>query len=180
VAGDRDPRGYRRATGRVAWEAGLVAAVWLLFAGSLHWHDLVVAAAVGLAATSAGAALRRQLGHHPATPSTWLPLLPSVAAGVVRDSWSVSRAFVDLARGRRVGGTVEEQPFVHRDHGSDEPRAEAATRRIVATIVATAQPNSIVIGFDRDRDVVVLHRLCPSRRPAVDRRLSAPRGTEAR
>jgi multisubunit Na+/H+ antiporter MnhE subunit len=180
VAGDRDQRGYRRTAGRVASEAGIVAAVWLLFAGSLHWHDLAAAAAVGLAATSAGTVLRRRLGHHPASPSTWFPLLPPVIAGVLRDSWLVSRAFVDLVRRRRVAGTVEEQPFVHRDHGVGEPRAEAATRRIVATIAATAQPNSIVIGFDRDRDVVVVHVLRPSRHPAVDRRLTGPRGTEPR
>ncbi|MFA9445313.1 hypothetical protein [Egicoccus sp. AB-alg6-2] len=168
--------GRRGTGGRLLLEGVLVAGIWLLFAGSLHWHDLLAAAALGVAATVGGAALRRRVGHRPATVAIWLPLLPSVAVGVLRDSWTVCLALVDLVRGRPVGGRIEQVAFhPGTPDGDGDSAAQATTRRVVATIATTLQPNSILVGFDREAGTAILHLLRPTDAPSIDRRLTEPR-----
>ncbi|MFA9428776.1 hypothetical protein [Egicoccus sp. AB-alg2] len=186
---DQVTRPGRHGTGgRVLLEGVLVAVLWLLFAGSLHWHDLVVAGLLAVAAGVGGAALRRRLGHRPATVATWLPLLPAIVVGLLRDSWIVTCRFVDLVRGRRVAGEIVEVPFVvgpasagADEEGTDVPagagdaETAATTRRVVATIATTLQPNSILLGFDHERDVAIVHRLSDTDTPPIHPRLTEPR-----
>ncbi|GGI04593.1 hypothetical protein [Egicoccus halophilus] len=188
---DVSRQGHQGTGGRLLLEGGLVAGVWLLFAGSLHWHDLLAAAALGIAASVGGAALRRRLGHRPATVAVWLPLLPSIVVGVLRDSWLVTRSLLDLLGRREVGGSIEEVPFRasspqgRADEGGDDDRAGAeedrrpsgardTTRHVVAIIATTLQPNTILLGFDRREQTAIVHVLRPTPGPRIDPRLSEP------
>jgi multisubunit Na+/H+ antiporter MnhE subunit len=70
------------------------------------------------------------------------------------------QAWLVLARhisGRkRVRGSLRAIPF---RHGGPGPRDGA--RRAVATVAVSVSPNTFVIGFDPDEDVVLVHQLQP-------------------
>jgi multisubunit Na+/H+ antiporter MnhE subunit len=166
---DRDRgRGRRGTFGRVAADGLVVATGWLVLAGTLHPHDLVVASTLGIAAAGAGGALRRYVGHRPAGLRTWVGPLPAALLGTLTDTWTVTRALVRRLRGAPPSSGFVALPFEVGDAGAGD-----ATRRAAATLLTTLQPNSYVVGFDRARGRAIVHQLEPTDDPPIAASLRA-------
>jgi hypothetical protein len=145
-------------TGRVvAWSLAWLfsAALYLLLIDTTDLPELFVAvAAAAIAATGFELARRREITGL-ATRLRWLarlhrPLLAAPADIVVV---SVS-ALRQLARPRRTVGVFRAVPF-HR--GEDE--ALETGRAALAESLGSFAPNTIVIGVDRDRELLLAHQL---------------------
>jgi multisubunit Na+/H+ antiporter MnhE subunit len=143
--------------GRVAADLVVVSGLWLLFAGRLTAGEVVAALLAGVVAAVAGAALRRSLGHRHPGARRWARHLPRMLALAVRDCGVLTVELVRTLRGLPPRSALRAVPF---EVGGDDP--DDVGRRVLTTVGLTLQPNSIVLGFDRERGVVHVHELVPT------------------
>src|SRR5690348_9991871 len=130
-------------------EAALLFVLWLLFVCQFHAHELLTGAGAAALAASATEAVRgcehpRFLPH-----IQWLMQSWRLPFEIVRDCGLLIRNLFD-----RRTGHFEVVPF---EGGGDDARSVA--RRALATFYTSLPPNTFVIGIDRDRNTMVLHRL---------------------
>jgi multisubunit Na+/H+ antiporter MnhE subunit len=130
--------------------------LWLLLAGSLHPQELAAALLVGLVVAVVGVLVRSEVDHRPVRLVSHLPTLGRQYLGALRDSWTLTVALLRPRVGRPPTGRVRVVPFTFGEHTGD-----AVGRRVVATLGTSLQPNTYVLGFDRDRGVVLVHELVP-------------------
>jgi multisubunit Na+/H+ antiporter MnhE subunit len=131
--------------------------IWFLLAGSAAIPEVIAGA--GAAALSAGLALgiRVQRGQRYRIRLAWLPLLVSVPLQVLRDSARLGAVlWARVVRRRRVRGTYRLLSF---PTGGQDP--ESAAWRAFVTTATSLTPNTIVIGFDLDAHIVLVHQLVP-------------------
>jgi hypothetical protein len=134
----------------VALWVGLLAA-WVLYTTTLDPLEVIaggIAAGFGVVATML---VRAQRLVRFAPRAAWLRPAWRLPGRVVTDSWRVLSAVVGHLAGRRSTGAFRTEPF---PGGSG---ARAAARRALATAGWSLPPGSYVVGFDEDRDVVLLH-----------------------
>lgn len=134
-----------------------VALLWLLFAGELHIQEVVAASIAGVATGVAGYTLRRRTGHRQVGFSRWLRHLPGILLQALSDCWTLFVTLFRTMAGRHSRGAFRRVPF---EVGADDP--DDIGRRVLATIGTTLQPNSYVIGFNRERGEVLVHQLDPT------------------
>jgi multisubunit Na+/H+ antiporter MnhE subunit len=138
----------------LAWWAGSMV-LWLLLTSTVNKAEALVGAGVAMVAATAAEVVRanRRFGFRPR--ARWLLRAWRIP---IRIAVETGQAFVALFRhvtGRkRVRGTFRAIPF---RHGGEGPRDGA--RRAVATVAVSVSPNTFVIGFDPDEDVVFVHQL---------------------
>ena len=149
--------------------------LWLLLVDTLSGPELLAGSGAALIALVAGGRVcARALGLRP-------PLRDAAAAwsrpvAACRDSGIVLAAVVLQLLGiRRVHGRFIGVPFRAR---ADDPRT--AGRRALAAALTSFAPNTVVVGFDREQDVMIVHRLVATRshpsggpRRAIDGRRGA-------
>jgi multisubunit Na+/H+ antiporter MnhE subunit len=152
-----DDRGRLGPPGRIAADLVAVAGLWLLFAGRVRPADLAAALLAGVLVAAGGAFLRRHVGHRHRGARRWVRHLPRMLLGAVADSWLLTRELVRTLRGGPSRSRLRALPF----HVGDD-RADDVGRRVLTTVGLTLQPNSIVLGFDAERGVVLLHELVPT------------------
>lgn len=88
----------------------------------------------------------------------------------IRDTVSLAGVlWRQLVRGRETRGSFQEIPMAA---PSDE--AEAAGKELVVTVGMTSTPRTIVVGFDRERRVLLVHHALP-RHPRSVRELASLR-----
>ena len=66
-----------------------------------------------------------------------------------------------VVRGEEVRGRVVTRPFA----GARGKSPEAAGRRAAAKLIGSVSPNTLVVGFAPDKDLVLLHQLVPTDEP---------------
>lgn len=133
--------------------------LWLLYVGSPNRSELVTGAAASLLAAVASESVRGQnlARYYPATH--WVFLLRRLPVDVLRDCGRLTGAlarWLFLAALPASGFSEIEFPA-----GGGDARSEA--RRALAGGALSLPPNSYVIGFDRERNRILLHNLTPSR-----------------
>jgi hypothetical protein len=135
----------------------LLYALYLLLADNPVLPELatgVVAAAIGATGAVVVRAQRaRLLKPKPRMLSgAWRPLL-----GIFTDLVPLTRVLVTSGvRRRPTASRVDETPFsALSDSGED------AAERALAETLGTVAPNSIVVGLDHERGVLITHRLRP-------------------
>jgi multisubunit Na+/H+ antiporter MnhE subunit len=133
----------------------LAAALWLLLAATWSVAEVVAAAGVGAAVTAITVAVDRRRILEVSIDPRWL-------LGIVRLPSQVARDYVLLAKrllrpDRR--GVFRALPF---DVGDESARS--AGRRSLLTAGASLGPNTFVLDFDVERQVVLVHQLEPSAR----------------
>jgi hypothetical protein len=130
-------------------EAALLFGLWLLFVAQLARHELLVgAAAVALAASATEAV--RGCEHPRFLPHVqWLLRAWRLPFEILRDCALLVRNLFDRRTGR-----FEEAPF---QAGGDD--AHSVAHRALGIFYTTLPPNTVVIGIDRRRNVMLLHRL---------------------
>src|SRR5207248_4253761 len=138
--------------------------LWLLLTSTVDRSELIAGAgAAAIAAT--GFEVVREHGAPRARPRwAWFKPAPILPALVVRDTVVV---FADLARqlrgGRRRPGRLQ---VVRLPDLGD--KAERNAQHLFVTIGVSLSPNTYVIGFEPDRDEMLVHQLVPRRPGSVD------------
>jgi len=126
------------------------AALWLVLAATLARPDVIAAVFAGLIVASV-AALRERLGLVKYRFRVrWLTNLPRLAMQVLRDLVVLGRA---LLHPRRVTGAFRALPLRVGD------RPHEIGRQALLGLSASLGPNTFVVDFDRERQLVLVHQL---------------------
>jgi hypothetical protein len=145
--------------------------VWWVLLTVLYWllvfktepAELIAGAICG-AISAAGAELVRTHGSVHIVLPDWrfLPAVAALPRQTIRDTalltgvvWRV------VVRGEEVRGRFLSQPFA----GARGKSPEAAGKRAAAKLVGSVAPNTLVVGFAPDKDLVLLHQLVPTQEP---------------
>jgi multisubunit Na+/H+ antiporter MnhE subunit len=129
--------------------------LWVAVDDSIGLAELGAGAAVAaLAALLAEVALR-QAGLHPRLRLRWLASAYRLPGQVLGDTVVVFRALArQLARGQDPPSGFRELPV----QAGDDSTA-GVTRRVLLVGASSLAPNTVVLGIDTDRDVMVVHQL---------------------
>lgn len=167
-----DLRAWLRAavSPRVAADVVVVTGLWLLLAGSVHLQELAAALLVGLVAGGIGLVVRAEVGHRPAAVRRHAVAMGRMYLGALIDCWTLARVLLRHPVGRVPAGQLRWVPF----EAGDERRGDVG-RRVLATVGTSLQPNTYVVGFDHERDLVLVHELVEDGRPAIDEALGRRR-----
>jgi hypothetical protein len=142
------------------WWAGLFA-LYLLLVFNLQTAELVaggVCAAVGATA----AELVRSRGRLRFKPGVgWVRALPGLAGEVALDTLRMVPLVWRAIRGQPIHGRLRCIAFP----AASLRGPEGATRRALEKFLGSVAPNSYVVGFDQDHDVVLVHQLVPTEEP---------------
>lgn len=165
----RQPRARVRRALAAATGFVMLYGLWLLLVQSFAVAELLAGVPAALLGLIAGrAALQGEL-HIASALAAETRRIATLPLTMVGDSLLVlGAALLAGVRRRRLTGAFREIPFAS---GSDD--ADARGRRAVAIALQSFTPNTCVLGFDSDRDVMVVHQLVPTadtRRRRGDRR----------
>lgn len=140
----------------VQWAA--CAGFWLVFVGSFDLPELYGGALVAaLATVASNVVLEDKIASFYAHPK-WLALLLLLPKPIAVDSLRVLRVLArKLLYGVHPESGLRMVPF---EPDGDDP--SSATRRALAIAYGTVPPNSIVLGIDRKRGLLVFHQLDPA------------------
>lgn len=155
----------RRAT---AWLAGFVfaGALYLLLIDTTSLPELIVGAvAAALAATGFELAREQQTAGGLRARAGWLGRLPRAVKNVPTDiALLTALAVRQLVRPKPVNGVFRAVPF----RCGDEADLETGRRAMVESF-GSFSPNTIVVGVDGERELILGHQLSPrGGREAID------------
>lgn len=130
--------------------------LWLLLAGSIDGPELLVAAVCSFACAGLAAGLRKA-GVIPFDPGPrWLLRLPRLWLGVVRESGLL---FVHLIH--TLGKRRREGSFLSLERKWRPGDPAAMRERAWITLAMSMTPNTLVVGIDAARGLILLHQLVP-------------------
>jgi multisubunit Na+/H+ antiporter MnhE subunit len=129
--------------------------LWLLLTSTVDKAEAIVGAGASCLAASAAeiARTKRPFGFVPR--ARWVMRVWRIPVRIGLESVRAFGVLANHVTGRkRVRGTYRAIEF---RHGGTGPRDGA--RRALATVAVSVSPNTFVIGFDPDRDIVLVHQL---------------------
>jgi multisubunit Na+/H+ antiporter MnhE subunit len=131
-------------------------AFYLLLVDTPSPVELLVLVGVGILASGAFVVSHEQGFSEATIRPAWLRRSWRIALSVpVQIVMLCVEAIAQLARGKQARGVFRAVPF---DAGGHEARHDAG-RRALAEILGSLAPNTIVIGVDPDRDLLLVHQL---------------------
>jgi multisubunit Na+/H+ antiporter MnhE subunit len=131
--------------------------LWLLLTSTVDKAEAIVGAGASLIAATVAEAVRAQGTFGFAPRAAWLRRAWLIPVRIGVESLQAFAVLANHVTGRkRVRGTYRTVEF---RHGGTGPRDGA--RRALATVAVSVSPNTFVIGFDPDEDVVLIHQLRP-------------------
>jgi multisubunit Na+/H+ antiporter MnhE subunit len=139
----------------LAWTSTALAlfAFWLLLVDTQEEAQLLVGAGVAMLAASIAELVRRQRIAQLRVRVRWLARLWRPVSSVPRD---LLRLTVAIAPGRHPASELRALPF--------DPRVADPTdngRQALAELAGSFSPNTIVIGVDAERGLLLAHQLLP-------------------
>ena len=137
--------------------------IWMLYVDKTEWAELALGAGAAVAAATASEAVRAE--EHPRflPHIRWMLHFWRVPYDILRDCAMVTWKLLALSvRFRRPHGKFLAIPF----HAGGDNHRDAA-RRTLAIEFSTMSPNSIIIGIDRRRNVLLFHQLVDDTMPKV-------------
>jgi multisubunit Na+/H+ antiporter MnhE subunit len=139
----------------VAWWA-VFFALWLLLV-TISWQE-VAAGAVAAAIAATGAETVRANDRLRFRPQArWLAKAIVLPPRIMRDTWLLVRVLVRRIVTREPPDSAfRKVPF---EAGGDDARSSA--RRALVKAGWSAAPNTVVIGVDREENLVLVHQLVP-------------------
>lgn len=142
------------------WWLGLFGA-WILLVGTTDGLELLAGAIAAAIAASAMRAVRLQGVLRFEFRAGWLPAALKAVARVPGDFVTITHVLVRaIRRGGRTAGAFRVVAF---DAGGETPLG--AGRRAFVTAVGSLAPNAVVVGVDRERNLLLVHELDPTRAP---------------
>ena len=140
---------------------GVLSVTWLLYTGKLERNELLVGIPAAILAALASEIVRGE--EHPRflpNAKMWLPVW-RVPAGILRDGLLISWKLLAAASAlRKPAGKFLAMRF---NAGGADSRSVA--RRTLAVEFSTLPPNSIVVGIDRRRNLLLFHQLVGDNMP---------------
>ncbi len=138
--------------------------LWVLYVGlvfKLEASELVTGALCAALGATAAEVMRSHGPIHFSPGARWVTQLPALARAVLADTLRLIPLVWRAARGERVGGRMRciAYPVAHGDE------VQASSRRVLEKVLGSAAPNSFVVGFDEEHDVVLVHELIPGDAP---------------
>lgn len=147
----------QRAAHWVAWWLALIV-LWQAFVNTFLAAEVIAGVAAAAVAATAAELVRGQGLVHFRPRLSWLLQARRLPRGVMVDSWTLATVlWRRTVRRQKVQGDFEAVPFAS---GGDDPRSSARRALYVAAISLT--PNTIVVGIDREKDMMLVHQLVPS------------------
>ncbi len=150
----RQPSARRRAATWLAWWV-LMMSLWVAIDDSLQFDELLAGAAAAALAALAAETVSYRAAVRLRMRAAWLAEAARLPGRVAHDTVTV---FAALAR---MLATRQPPPGGFRDmevrYGDDKPLG--VTRRMLLTGARSLAPNTIVLGVDAERDVMVVHEL---------------------
>lgn len=126
---------------------------WLLLVDTHEEAQLLVGAGVAILAATISELVRRQRIAAVRMRPAWLTRLWRPAATVPRDLVRLAAA---VPRGRQRPGLLRALPF---DGDVEDPTDNG--RQALAELAGSFSPNTIVIGVDAERHLLLVHQLLP-------------------
>ena len=149
-------------------ESFFLLGLWMIFVSMPKLDELLVGIAAALIAAFADGVVKAKKF------ATFYPHLRSMLLVFWEPWYALSgTAAIFVALGRRLLGKKSEAllraiPF---DAGGDD--AESAARRALAVMYTTIPPNFVVVGIDRDKNLMLVHQVSPTGTPLIAQRLGA-------
>ena len=129
--------------------------LWLLLTSTVYKAEAIVGAGASCVAASAAEIVRSKRAFGFAPRARWARRAWRIPVRIGLESVQAFGVLANHVTGRRrVRGTYSAIEF---RHGGAGPRDGA--RRALATVAVSVSPNTFVIGFDPDQDVVLVHQL---------------------
>lgn len=144
----------------LTWWAGLLA-LYLLLVFSLQTAELVAGAACAAVGATAAELVRSRGRIRFAPGFGWIRTLPGLAGEIVVDTLRMVPLVWHAIRGHPVHGRMRCIAFP----AASLKGAQGSTRRAVEKFLGSVAPNSYVVGFDPEHDVVLVHQLVPTEEP---------------
>ena len=143
----------------------LAAAFYMVLIDTVDLPELYAAIGALLLGGAAYEAARRQGVAEARMSARWLAKSWWVIAGVPRQiAWVSWQALAQLVSPREARGTLRAVPFRAGGEGSSD-----VGRRALAEGLGSLAPNTIVIGIDGERDLLLVHQLrCSGGREELD------------
>jgi multisubunit Na+/H+ antiporter MnhE subunit len=136
-------------------------ALWVWIDDSIDVPELLVGAAVAVMGALVAEVVESQAATHVRIRFEWLARALPIPLQVVRDLATVFTAlFRKVAMGEEPRSRLEEVPV---RGGGDSP--EDVTRRALLVAAASIAPNTFALGIDKERNVMIVHKLVPSHGP---------------
>ncbi len=137
----------------VCWFCLFVFYSWLI--SKVQLQQIIAAALVGLVVAIGMTALSRSAGLGLKIRLRWLGLLAwRLPAKVLHDLRLLAAAFGRALAGRKAAGRFKQIPF---DLGGEGPAS--AARRALVTVGVSVPPNTIAVGTDANKRVLMAHQL---------------------
>ncbi len=130
--------------------------LYLALVDTRQHPELVLGAAVAAVGATAARAVRASRALPELPLSMLLRHLPRALGRLVIETAIVLRAAARTLRGSRPSGRLRAVPF---RSGGDSARDLG--RRALTESLGSMGPNQIVLGVDRDRDLLIVHQLVP-------------------
>jgi multisubunit Na+/H+ antiporter MnhE subunit len=152
---EQDASRSRRVITWLTWWA-LMMAFWVAIDDSLRSDELLAGAGAAALAAVAADLVGHQARTRYAIRAAWLPAALRLPGQVAHETFLVFAALARTLVRRQPppAGSFTELPV---RHGDDTPLG--VTRRVLLTGAHSLAPNAFVLGFDADRDVMVVHQL---------------------
>lgn len=142
--------------------------LWMLFVSQLQVSEFV--AGIGAAALGAlGDGIVKSKRFAKFRPrAEWLWLFTWEPWYVLTGSGATFRAIAKRLAGKKSDALFRVVPF---RPGGDDP--ESAARLALAIAAISISPETIVVGVDRERGLMLIHLIAPAATPEIARRLGA-------
>ena len=151
----------QRMTVGLTWWLTLVLFYWLLV-GKPTLPEMITGSLAAAVATVAVMAVRAQSKQRFQAELEWVGLARRLPGRVLADCAVVAAAlWRRLVRRERRGGILREILF---DVGGDDDARALARRALVITNLSLA-PNTYVVALDKEKGMLLVHQLVPSREP---------------
>jgi multisubunit Na+/H+ antiporter MnhE subunit len=139
----------------LAWYVALVL-LWLAFVDTFAAEEMVLGLVAAAIAATAAEVVRSQDLVRFQMKARWLRDLHQLPWQVLRDSWLLAVALWRHCTGHPVRGVFRVVPFP-----SEADDAHSAGRRALVTALASAAPNTVVVGVEGDEGEMLVHQLVP-------------------
>ncbi|HEY1568078.1 MAG TPA: hypothetical protein VGF68_13710 [Solirubrobacteraceae bacterium] len=137
------------------WGVVLAAAFYLVLIDTVDLPELYAGAGAVILAAAAYEAARRQGVAEARVSPRWMARGGRVIASLPRQiAWVSWQALAQLAAPRETRGTLRAVRFRAGGEGSSD-----VGRRALAEGLGSLAPNSIVVGIDDERDLLLVHQL---------------------
>lgn len=146
-------------------------ALWLIFADNAGFRERIAGAFGAALSTFVVVLFLAHTRQRFKLQGQYLAQAMHIPKMLFRDTWVLLRAIAMRLRGRELPGGIVAVPFLL---GTGDPRSRG--RRAPAITLLTLTPNTLVLGFARDPELLFFHTVIPQPLPEFMTKMGAKPG----